>query len=104
MSDISVKVKKRKKKAITFDLEGDPRQYKFVAGKQALMVLPMLDAENDLEAAKAAFSWLDDGLSEEDRKHLSDRLRDPEDDLDNDAINDLVEAIVEQVSGGRPTT
>lgn len=103
MADLSFKVAKRRTDAITFDLEGDKHEYSFVPPKQADMVLPMLDAENDLMAAKAAFEWLDNGMSEEDRAHLAARLRDPKDDLDIDTVEEVVTALVEK-TGGRPTT
>ena len=102
MSDISFKVAKRRKEVITFDLEGSDHQYEFTPPKQADMVLPMLDADSDLMAAKAAFEWLDNGLSEADQKHISDRLKDKEDDLDIDTIEEIVTSLVEHVSG-RPT-
>jgi hypothetical protein len=102
VADISFKVAARSRKPITFDLGGG-HEYTFTPPKQAEMVLPMLDADNDLEAARAAFEWLDKGMSEEDRAHLSARLRDPEDDLDIDVLEDVVSALVEQ-TGGRPTT
>jgi hypothetical protein len=103
VTDLSFKVAPRRKDAITFDLEGNPHVYTFTPPKQADMVLPMLDAENDLSAAKAAFEWLDDGLSEEDREHIAARLRDKNDDLDIDTIEEVVTALVEK-AGGRPTT
>jgi len=104
VSDLSIKVKKRNKAVITFDIEGSDHQYAFTPPKQAEMVLPMLDSDSDLEAAKAAFEWLDNGMSEDDRKHLSDRLRDKDDDLDIDAVEDIVTALVEKAGGDRPTT
>lgn len=103
MADLSFKVAKRRKDAVTFDLEGSTRTYSFTPPKQADMVLPMLDADNDLDAAKAAFAWLDNGLSEEDREHISSRLKDPDDDLDIGTIEEVVSDLVEFVSG-RPTT
>lgn len=103
MADLSFKVAPRRTEAITFDLQGNDREYSFVPPKQADMVLPMLGAENDLMAAKAAFEWLDSGLSEEDRAHISARLKDPKDDLDIDTIEEVVTALVEK-AGGRPTT
>jgi len=103
VSDLSFKVAKRRTDAITFDLEGSAHVYSFVPPKQAAMILPMLDAESDLEAAKAAFEWLDTGLSQEDQDHLSGRLKDPKDDLDIDILEEVVSGLVERVSG-RPTT
>jgi hypothetical protein len=103
MADLSFKVAKRRTDAITFDLEGSKHEYSFVPPKQATMVLPMLEARSDLEATKYAFEWLDNGMSEEDRKHLSDRLRDPKDDLDIPHLEEVITAIVERVSGN-PTT
>lgn len=103
MADLSFKVPKRNREPITFDLEGSKHEYSFVPDKQASMVLPMLDAESDLDAAKSAFQWLDRGLSEADRAHISNRLKDPEDDLDIDTVEEVVTALVEEAAG-RPTT
>jgi hypothetical protein len=103
MADLSFKVATRRVEPVTFDLSPDPHEYSFVPPKQADMVLPMLGAESDLVAAKAAFEWLDNGLSEEDQDRISKRLKDPKDDLDIDTIEEVVTALVEQVSG-RPTT
>lgn len=106
MSRISVKVPKRNTEPIEFDLEdGAPKAhvYVFTPPKQADMVLPMLGAENDLEAARAAFEWLDEGMSEEDRDRVAARLKDPNDDLDIDTIQEVVTLLVE-AAGGNPTT
>lgn len=103
MADLSIKVGKRNTDPITFDFEGSAHTYTFVPPKQAEMVLPMLESDSDLVAAKSAFAWLDTGLSEEDRKHLSDRLKDPSDNLDFPHIEEVVAALVERTAD-RPTT
>lgn len=103
MADLTFDVAPRRKDPITFDLGGDKHVYTFAPPKQASMVLKVLDSESDIGAAKAAFQWLDEGLSEEDQQHLEARLRDPEDDLDFDVLEDIVTGLVEKVSG-RPTT
>lgn len=103
MSDVSFKTAKKRRGPVTFDLEGDSHEYTFKPPKTAAMVLPMLDAEDDLEAAKAAFAWLDKGMSEEDRAHLTARLYNEDDDLDIEDLEDVVAGLVEKVSG-RPTT
>jgi hypothetical protein len=103
VSDLSFKVAKRRRDAITFDLEGNDRVYSFTPPKSADMVIPMLEAETEMIAAKAAFDWLDQGLSEDDRAHIAARLRDQDDDLDIDTVEEVVAALVERVSG-RPTT
>jgi hypothetical protein len=103
VSDLSFKARKRDRSPVSFDIEGDKHTYEFKPPKTAKMVVPMLDSDNDLDAAKAFFGWLDEGLSEEDREHLLARLRDDEDDLDFEDLEDIVEGIVEEVSG-RPTT
>ena len=104
MSDLSFKVAKRRTQPITFDIEGDERVYSFVPPKTAAMVLPMLqNAENEMVAAKAAFDWLDQGLSREDAEHLEARLRDADDDFDFTQLEQIVLGLVE-MSGGRPTT
>ena len=103
MADLTFKVPKRNTEPVTFDLEGDKREYVFTPPKQADMVLPMLESENDLGAAKAAFAWLDEGLSKEDSDHITARLKNKDDDLDIDAIEEVVTGLVEHVSA-RPTT
>jgi len=103
MTDLSFKVGKRNTDPITFDLEGRDHTYTFVPPKQAVMVLPMLDADSELVAAKAAFEWLDLGMSEEDREHLLARLKDAQDDLDFPHVEEVVTALVERTSA-RPTT
>jgi hypothetical protein len=107
VTDLSFKARKRNTKPVTFDLgeapDGDTREYSFQAPKTAALVLPMLDAEDDMGAAKSAMEWLDQGLSQEDLAHIVARLKDPEDDLDFEVIEDLIAGIVEKVSG-RPTT
>ena len=103
MADLSFKVAARRVDPITFDLGGDDHEYSFVPPKQADMVIPMLGADSDLVAAKAAFEWLDSGLSTEDQDRISARLKDPKDDLDIDTIEEVVTKLVEQVSA-RPTT
>jgi hypothetical protein len=102
-ADLSFEVAPRRKKPITFRLGGETHVYKFTPPKQAGMVKVMINAGSDLEAAKSAFDWLDKGLSEEDRKRISDRLLDEEDDLDIDTVESVVSTLVEKVSG-RPTT
>ena len=102
VADLSFKVAKRRTDTITFELEGDDHVYSFAPPKQAAMVLPMLDADGDMEAARAAFAWLDKGLSEEDQTRISTRLRDPEDDLDIPVLEEIIEGLVE-ATGGRPT-
>jgi hypothetical protein len=102
-TDLSFKVAARDSSTITFDLEGDKHVYSFEPPKQALMVLPAINGGSDLAAAKAAFDWLDEGLSEEDQKHMRDRLMDKEDNLDIDSVEEVVGALVEYISG-RPTT
>lgn len=103
MADVAIKVAKRRREPVTFTLEGKDREYSFKPPKQASMVLPMMDAEDDLTAAKEAFAWLDRGLSEDDRAHIKARLDDEEDDLDFPSIEDTVTSLVEYLSA-RPTT
>jgi len=103
VSDLSFKASKKDRSPLTFDIDGDKYQYTFTPPKTAAMVMPMLDSDNDLDAAKAFFAWLDKGLDEEDRDHLLARLNNDTDDLDFDDLEDIVEGIVEAVSG-RPTT
>lgn len=103
-ADLSFEVAPRRKKPITFDLGGDAHKYRFTPPKQAGMIMPMLTAENDLEAARSAFEWLDRGLSEDDRARIKARLEDEDDDLDFDTIEEVVTKLVERLSGERPTT
>lgn len=102
-TDLTFKVAPRRREAITFSIDGSQHVYTFQPPKQAALVMPVIDASDDLEAARATFAWLDQGLSEEDQDHLAARLRDPEDDLDTNVLEDIVESLVERVSG-RPTT
>ena len=104
MTDLTFKVAKRRHVPITFTVEGDEHVYNFMAPKTASMVLPMMEsAENGLLATKAALDWLDKGLSQEDQDRISNRLKDPEDDFDVEALEDVVLGLVEAV-GARPTT
>jgi hypothetical protein len=104
MAELSFKVGHRSKAPITFDLEGDSHEYTFTPPKQAEMVLPMMEnAENELLAAKAAFEWLDKGMSDEDIAHMERRLRDPKDNFDIPDLEEVVTGLVEAV-GARPTT
>jgi hypothetical protein len=103
VTDLDFKVAKRRRQPITFSLEGDDHEYSFKPPKTAAMVLPMLDSDSDLGAAKAAFDWLDQGLSKEDQDRISARLKDEDDDLDIATIEEVVEALTERVTG-RPTT
>jgi hypothetical protein len=104
MTDLTFKVAKRRIEPITFSIEGSDHVYSFTPPKTAAMVLPMMEsAENGLKATKAAFEWLDQGLSTEDQDHMSNRLRDPEDDFDVSELEDIVVGLVEAI-GARPTT
>lgn len=104
MADLSFRVAVRRREAITFTLDGDEHVYNFDPPKVASMVVPLLaDGATDMDAAKQAFGWLDRGMSDEDQKHLSARLMDPEDDMDFGVVEDIVEGLIEKV-GGRPTT
>lgn len=103
MSDLSFKVATRRTDPVTFEFEGEDHEYSFTPPKQASMVLPMLGADSDMEAAKAAFEWLDNGLSESDRERVTARLKDPNDSLDIPNIEEVVTGLVEFVSA-RPTT
>src|SRR5687767_5682719 len=104
MAELSFKVGHRSKEPITFDIEGSDHEYTFTPPKQAEMILPMMqNAENELMAAKAAFGWLDKGMSQEDIARMEARLKDPEDDFDIPHLEDIVAGLVEAV-GARPTT
>jgi hypothetical protein len=103
MADLHFKVASRRTKPITFTLDGEDHEYSFTPPKQADMVLPMLEADDDIEAARAAFAWLDDGLSEEDRERISKRLKDKKDDLDIPQVQDMVNGLSEYVAN-LPTT
>ena len=85
-------------------IEGSDHEYTFTPPKTAELVLPMLDDDaDDMAAAKAAFSWLEEGMSKADAAHLLSRLQDKEDDLDFEILQDVVEGLTEKVAG-RPTT
>jgi hypothetical protein len=103
MADLAFKVAARRRDPITFTLEGDEHEFVFTPPKQAAMVMPVMQSSSDIDAARAAFGWLDKGLSQEDQDRITKRLMDPEDDLDIDAVETIVEGLIEAVSG-RPTT
>ena len=76
MSDLTFRTARRRTEPITFTVEGDDYVYNFMPPKTAAMVLPMLDnAENGLMATKAAFEWLDKGLSPEDQERIFDEFQ-----------------------------
>ena len=104
MTDLSFKVATRRREPVTFELGGDDHVYSFLAPKQAEMILPILDTDgSELDAARASFKWLDNGLSESDRKRIEMRLRDKADNLDFDTLSEVVRGLMEFVSG-RPTS
>lgn len=85
----------------------DSHEYTFHAPKNAVMLMPVLEADNDelsLGLTKSTFDWLGAGLSEEDRTRVINRLKDPKDDLDIETLTEVVQKLQERVSGGRPTT
>lgn len=114
MADMEFSVAKRRKKPITFTLEGDPHVFSFKPPKDAVMLMPLLpvsdeEAENtgpldaNLAMTKSTFDWLSEGLNKKDNEIILKRLRDPEDDLDVDTLSDVVKALSEKVAA-RPTT
>lgn len=107
MTDLSFKVAARRREPITFDLGGDDYVYTFKPPKQAGVFMPIINATDDdnagMSAARAAFAWLDKGLSEKDQAHMEARLRDEDDDLDFDTLGDVINGLMEAVAG-RPTT
>jgi hypothetical protein len=103
MADLKFGVAKRRTEPVTFELEGSDHVFTFTPPKQAGMVLPMFEAVTDIDEARPAFEWLDEGLTEEDRAIIYGRLKDKGDDLDIDTIGEVVSGLVEYVSN-RPTT
>jgi hypothetical protein len=105
VADLSFKVAKRNQTPITFEIEGEDYTYSFVPPKQAVAFMPVIDggSDNEMVMAKAGFDWLDQGLSEEDRKRIRDRMMDPKDDLDIEAVSEIIEGLIE-AEAGRPTT
>jgi hypothetical protein len=105
-SDLAFSVPKRRKKPMTFTIEGDEHEYTFKAPKQAGVFMGLFDGDDEVDEmamSRAVFEWLDKGLSEDDQKHIEDRLRDEDDDLDFDTLGDIVKALMEK-SAGRPPT
>lgn len=95
------KVARKNREPIEFGFEDEEYIYVFTPPKVAGIVLSVVEGGTD--EAKAAFDWLSDGLSEEQNKHLIDRLRDPKDDLDIEDIGTMVEGLMEEI-GERPTS
>lgn len=87
----------------------DDRVYKFNPPKSAVMLMPILEVDNGngtgnvgVDMTKATFEWLGQGLSEEDRNRVINRLRDPKDDLDVEHLSNVVQGLSARVAG-RPT-
>lgn len=88
----------RRNEPIKFKLDG--REFEFNPPKIAMHILDMMDG--DEEAGGAMLDWLGNGLSEEDDKFISDRLRDPADKFDMPDLIKLIQMLLEKVIG-RPT-
>ena len=103
-ADLAFAVAARRREPITFTLGDDKHVYSFDPPKNAVLVLPVLNAPtgDGIEQTRAALAWLDTGLSKKDQDRLEARLRDPEDDLDFDILGKIVEGLMEKLSG-RPT-
>lgn len=103
----ALEAKDSKSEAVPEKRGKDDHEYTFIPPKNAVMLMPVLDAQdgsNDgLEMTKSTFNWLGTGLSMEDRERVIGRLRDPGDDLDVDTLSEVVEKLSERVAG-RPTT
>lgn len=97
-------VPKRVSQTITFTVGDEPYEYAFTPGKAATAILPVLEGADEQAFVKANFDWLGNGLPIEQRQHLIDRLKNPEDDLDVDTLNDIIQDLATEVSGDRPTT
>lgn len=107
MADLEFAVARRRRKKITFTLEGDEHVYEFNPPKQAKMFMPFLDENGDgisgeMGMVKALFDWLGAGLSEEDNARILARLRDEDDDLDFDSLSEVVMKLTEKITA-RPT-
>lgn len=108
MSDFVFEVAARAVEPITFEITGEKHVYKFTPPKQALMVLPLLQADgvDDEQATimfyQARFAWLKKGLSEKDAARLVARLEDLDDPFDSEHLGNLIEQLTEHISG-RPT-
>lgn len=108
-SDIQeFKVAKKRKLKIEFQISGDDHVYSFDPPKNASMMLPVLDAGEDSDGAeivaiRSTFSWLMNGLGDEDAKVIRGRLEDPKDDFDVEDLTAVMQALQEQVAG-RPIT
>lgn len=95
---------KRRREPITFTL--DDEEYEFIPGKQASIALAAIEPgskeDQQLGVFRETFDWLGNGLNDDQRQHLIDRLTDPEDDLDIDQLGDIISKLQDQVAG-RPT-
>lgn len=116
MTDLQFQVAKRRTQPITFTLGVEPGEkvtkeaehvYSFTPPKTAMMMMPMLDAEDgmsDLEMTKATFDWLGEGLGKADMERIKKRLRDPKDGLDIDTLGEVIQGLSEKINGDRPST
>lgn len=98
MGSLDFTTEKKEPKVITFTLDG--RDYDFRVPKKAFSTLALLDgvAGNLLN-----YEWLGKGLSEEDQKRITARLRDDDDPFDMPELNKLCIGLIEAASD-RPTT
>lgn len=97
---LEFKTAKKSRQPIEFTLDGD--KYKFTPHKNAGVMLAL--AEGDYaEVMKQTFDWLSDGLPEAQNKRLIDRLKDPEDEFDENDLQEIIANLQKEVAG-RPTT
>lgn len=103
---LEVPVKARDRKTVPFRLGSNPRVYNFHPPKFAVMMLPVMEGggvAGNAQQMSALLEWLGAGLTAEENQHILDRLKDPEDDLDIDALDEIVQALVGK-AGGRPSS
>lgn len=106
MATKNFKTATRRNKPIKFTIGDDDHEFTFTAPKNALVAMPLVDAEEGMEevaAMRGTFDWLEAGLGPEDSERIKARLRDPKDDLDVDLLGEIVEWLREE-SAGNPTT
>lgn len=84
---------------IPFKIDGE--EFTFTPPKQALMVMPYIDGDEDF--LRQQVKWLWTGLTDEAEARIRERLADPEDRFDTPDLTKLIRAL-DQAVAGRPTT
>lgn len=107
MTETHFAIPRRSTEVIQFTLDGpDPGgpvdgPYTWTPQKRASLIVPMIGGES---VQGATYEWLRDGLPENQRDRIAERLADPKDHLDWDTIGKITDMLADKVSGNRPTT